>query len=187
MSFTTAGWLSTATQSYITHTDYFINGKWELVSCVLETGVFSGSHTSERLVQHSQKVVSDFDIVFDGVVAVTHDKAANMVAAARCLYGECDWHSNVCMAHRLQTAVRHAMDMKEVTKVLACSRKLVGHFKHSCLAAEALCDKQVQLNGSDIPLKVIQDAPTRWNSFYYMLYHLLLPLVPSPLRRVMPS
>ena len=120
------GWSSTATQSFKTHTVHFINGKWELVSGVLETGVFSGSHTAERLVQDSQKVVSDFDIVFDSVVAVTHDEAANTVAAGRCLYEECGWHSDVCMAHRLQTSVRHAMDMKEVTKVLACSRSLLG-------------------------------------------------------------
>ena len=54
----------------------------------------------------------------------------------------------------------------------------LGHFKHSCLAAKALRNKQVQLTSSEVPLKVIQDVPTRWNLSYYMLHHLLQLCVP---------
>ncbi|XP_065193157.1 zinc finger BED domain-containing protein 4-like [Sycon ciliatum] len=83
------------------------------------------------------------------------------------------WESNVCIAHRLQTAIRHALDLDVVAKLLSRCRKLVGHFKHSCLAAGALESKQRQLNADAQPLKVIQDVPTRWNSAYYMIDRLL--------------
>ena len=69
--------------------------------------------------------------------------------------------------------IRHALDLDVVAKLLSRCRKLVGHFKHSCLAAEALESKQRQLNADAQPLKVIQDVPTRWNSAYYMIDRLL--------------
>ncbi len=54
--------------------------------------------------------------------------------------------------------------------MLSSARKLVGHFRHSCKATQALKDKQ--LTGKKAK-KVIQDVPTRWNSSLYMLERLL--------------
>ena len=173
VSLTTDGWTSTSTQSFVTHTVHFVNKQWELVNGVLETVVFKGSHTAEKLADCTQEAIGKFNIKHEQVVAITHDEAANMVAASRVLAEENSWESNVCMAHRLQTAIRHALDVEAVTKLLARCRKLVGHFKHSCLAAEALANRQTQLNASQQPLKVIQDVATRWNSSYYMLRRLL--------------
>lgn len=173
VSLTTDGWSSTATQSFVTHTVHFINDEWQLVNGVLETAIFKGSHTAEKLAECTQQVVQRFGIKREQVVAVSHDEAANMVAAARILTEEESWESNVCMAHRLQTAIRHGLDLDVVSKLLARGRRLVSHFKHSCIAAEALESKQTQLNASQTPLKVIQDVPTRWNSSFYMLRRLL--------------
>ena len=48
------------------------------------------------------------------------------------------------------------MDMKEAIKVSTSSKQLAGHVKYSCFAAlEALRDKQVQLNTSKIPVKLM--------------------------------
>eukprot|EP00117_Sycon_ciliatum_P006073 scpid76706/ scgid9762/ Zinc finger BED domain-containing protein 1; Putative Ac-like transposable element; dREF homolog len=172
---TTDGWSSTSTQSFITHTVHFVfvDKDWKIVSGVLETGVFSGTHTGERLAMYSMDVAKRFGLQPSQVVAVTHDEAANMVTAGRLMAERSGWLSCVCMAHRLQTVVRHALALKEVAKLLCRSRKVVGHFKHSCLAAEALASKQQQLNASQTPLKVVQDVSTRWNSTYYMLSRLL--------------
>ena len=173
VSLTTDGWSSSATQSFVTHTVHFINPEWELVSGVLETGLFQGSHTGVNLAEFSDRVVSDFGISGGTVVGICHDEAANMVAAARILCDNNDWTSHVCMAHRFQTVTRHALDLQNLSTLLARSRRLVGQFKHSCLATEALSNKQAQLDPSKQPLRLIQDVATRWNSSFYMLRCLL--------------
>ena len=56
-----------------------------------------------------------------------------------------------------------------VSDMLAKHRKIVGHCKHSHLAAERLQDIQRQFS---LPYdKLMQDEPTRWDSTYYMLAH----------------
>lgn len=159
---------SSATQSYVTHIVNFINTRLELVSGVLETGSFCGSHTASSLAGFSEDVSSGFALKPAQIVGMYHDEAANMVAAGRLFRDNCDWHSQVCMAHGLQTVFRHALDMKEVSVLLARSRRLVAHFKQSCLANEALTEKQKQLEPSKQSLKVVQDVSTRWNSSNYM-------------------
>ena len=178
-SLTTDRWSSTSSQSFVTHTVHFLDNQWNVESGVLETGVFQGSHTAEKLAACTTEICDKFGLDDTQVVGVTHDEAANMVAAGRLLEEKHQgWVSCVCMAHRLQTVVRHAMDMKDVSKLLSRSRKLVGHFKHSCLAAEALTNKQQQLNPLVQPLKVVHDVSTRWNSTYYMLQRLVKLRVP---------
>ena len=178
-SLTTDGWSLTSSQSFVTHTVHFLDNQWNVVSGVFETGVFQGSHTAEKLAACTTEICDKFGLDDTQVVGVTHDEAANMVAAGRLLEEKHQgWVSCVCMAHRLQTVVRHAMDMKDVSKLLSKSRKLVGHFKHSCLAAKTLTNKQQQLNPLVQPLKVVQDVSTRWNSTYYMLQRLVKLRVP---------
>ena len=161
VAMTSDGWSSSATQSYVTHTVHFVNFRWELVSGVLKTGLFSGSHTAANLANFSEEVAADFGLKQGQVVDMCHDEAANMVAAGRLLCNNCDWVSQPCMAHRLPTVIRHALDVREVSALLARRRRLVAHFKQSCLASEALMEKQKQLSPTKQPLKVIQDVSTR--------------------------
>lgn len=183
VSLTTDGWTSSSTQSYVTHTAHFLTAEWDVVSAVLETGRFSGSHTGQALSKYTAEVVEQFQVHAHQISCITHDEAANQVAAARMLTEKFGWPSNVCMAHMMQTAIRHALDSCHVIRrLLACARKLVGHFKHSSLATEALDKKQVQLqSGCDErkpPVHVVQDVSTRWNSTYYMVRRLLLLRIP---------
>ena len=67
----------------------------------------------------------------------------------------------VCLAHRLQRAIWHALNLDVMVNLLTQSEKLVVLFKHSCLAAEAVESKQAQLHTPQKPLKVIQDVPRR--------------------------
>ena len=55
--------------------------------------------------------------------------------------------------------------------MVAACRKLVGHFRHSVVAMEALRSQQAKVGQPK--LKFIQDVSTRWNSTYYMLSRLL--------------
>ena len=85
-----------------------------------------------------------------------------------------EWETIVCAAHRLQNAIRHGLNASPaVVKLLALSRKMVGHFKHSALTTNALNAKQREMQPRSEPKKVAQDVPTRWNSTYFMLQRLL--------------
>ena len=78
----------------------------------------------------------------------------------------------MCAAHRLQNAIKHAVDNQSMQRLLAKCRHLVGHFKHSALATDGLMKKQKALGFTKI-LRVIQETPTRWNSSFYMLQRLV--------------
>ena len=94
------------------------------------------------------------------------------MAASAKLVEEHGWESTPCCAHLLQTAARSAIDKcRDVQKLLAAGRKLVGHSKHSKQSMEKQVHRQHQLG--DNPLKPIQDVPTRWNSSRSMLERLL--------------
>lgn len=57
-----------------------------------------------------------------------------------------------------------------VITLTARARKLVGHYKSSHVALQALFKTQEQLLSRG---RLIQDEPTRWNSTFYMLKRLL--------------
>ena len=179
VALTTDGWTSCATQSFVTHTVHFLNPEWVLRSGVLETVRFKGRHTAENLAAFSRDVTRRFELStglleeLPKVVAITHDEAANMVAAGKLLDETDGWESQACMAHQLQTTIRHALDSStRIRVVLARCRRLVGHFKHSTTASEVLVDKQVALNKNRQPVTVVQDVSTRWNSTFYMVCRL---------------
>ena len=56
-----------------------------------------------------------------------------------------DWISIVCAAHRLQNAIKHAIEKRTIQNLLAKCRRLVGYFKHSALAASGLAQRQKAL------------------------------------------
>ena len=135
VALTTDGWTSVATHSYVTYTGHFIDSTWTLCSVVLQTDQFHGTHTAVRLAEHLKSVLVKFNIDTDLVSCVTHDEAANMVAMSRLLHEEDGIQGHVCMAHRLQTAIRHGISKTNgVERLLAAGRKLVGHFKQSAVS-----------------------------------------------------
>lgn len=166
-------WTSRATQSYATYTVHFVDqskDKWSLESFMLQTAVFSGSHTADNLATHARNTCSKFKLPAGKVVGLVHDEAANMMAAGRQLEEGEGWANVACGAHRIQTVVRHAVgEVREVETLLAASRRLVSHFHHSSKSTEELLKEQ----SGPSPLKSVQDGPTRWNSSYYMLDRLL--------------
>ena len=88
------------------------------------------------------------------------------------MWDESQWASIVCVAHRLQNAVKHAVEKQSMQKMLAKCRRLVGHFKHSALATNGLIKKQKTLGFKKL-LHVVQEVPTRWNSTFYMMQRLV--------------
>lgn len=92
--------------------------------------------------------------------------------AGRILWEELDWPSLVCAAHRIQNAIKTALDRKSLSHIFTRARHLVGHFKHSPLKMNQLEKKQEML-GAKVVKHVIQECPTRWNSAYKMLARLV--------------
>lgn len=84
-----------------------------------------------------------------------------------------DWISIVCAAHRLQNAIKHAIEKRTIQNLLAKCRRLVGYFKHSALATSGLAQRQKALGFKNVK-KVVQEVPTRWNSTFHMLQRLVL-------------
>lgn len=97
------------------------------------------------------------------VVGMTTDNARNIVAAS----AQLSWLRLPCVAHTLQLAVNAGLNISAVQRVSARCRKLVGHFRHSYVALNALESTQSRLG---LPQhKLIQDITTRWNSSFEMM------------------
>ena len=88
------------------------------------------------------------------------------------LWESVEWESNVCAAHRLQNAIKHAMEKNALQKLLHKCRRLVGHLKHSALATNGSEQKQKALGFTSIR-HVIQEVPTRWNRTFHKVQRLV--------------
>ena len=177
VALTTDMWTSKAMEGYISMTVHFISSNWTMSSLVMATAGFVNSHTGANIGKRMVEIANEFGVAAR-VFAVTHDEAANQCAGIRATRDESQqqgfdgqWKLVVCVAHRLQTCLRWALDVDDIASVVAAGRKLVGHFRHSAKATHAL--KVAQEKAEMSPKKVIQDVPTRWNSTFYMLRRLL--------------
>ena len=67
-----------------------------------------------------------------------------------------------CFSHTLQLATGEALGDEPISKPIARCKKLVGWFRRSVLAHDALM--RLQKQAGQQPLNVVQDVETRWNS-----------------------
>ena len=104
-------------------------------------------HSGETIADVSKKAVKNAGIPADKVVALVHDEAANMESAGGLLHDDVGRFSEACAAHRLHMALTHALgEIQAIRDLLERSRQIVGHFKCSAKATEALTLRQKQLN-----------------------------------------
>ena len=94
-----------------------------------------------------------------------------MIELLDILEAERSWESLSCSAHSLQLCLKAGFDIPAISRLLACARKLVGHFHHSVVATEALKWKQSEMNV--VGKKLVRDCVTQWNSSYFMLDRLV--------------
>lgn len=119
-------WSSVSNVSFLGMTVHYVDNNFNLISKALAVDESTERHTTENVRAEIESVIQDFKL--DGkVVAVVTDNAANMIAAMRT--------SNIvgvgCAAHSLQIAVKKALTASNTTEVLAKTRRIVGHVKHS--------------------------------------------------------
>ena len=141
---------------------------------MLDTPEFSGRHTAVNICTAVQNVLRCCKVDLGQLSGVVTDEAANMMAATRLLKTQeiaPHLYAVVCACHRLQTAIRHCMNLSSVSSLLSQSRRLVGHFQHSDIVSEAFHQCQT-LEGFVQAPNILSDNATRLNSMFLMIQQL---------------
>lgn len=131
-----------------------------MISAVLHVQEFDGSHTGEAIKEKFLNMFEKWDISHEQIHIVLRDNGTNIVKALN----DASLPHYGCFAHSL------ILSQRAVTDILARCRKIVGHFRHSCLAYSRL--RKIQENLGLPGHRLVQDEPTRWNSSLYMLLRL---------------
>ncbi|XP_034096541.1 zinc finger BED domain-containing protein 4-like [Gymnodraco acuticeps] len=165
ISFTTDIWSSDVSiTSMLSLTAQWIDKDFKLQKILLHSQEFRGSHTAQSISLTFANMFDTWHIDRPKVHAIVSDNARNMTKAIE----ECNLSGIRCMAHTLQLAVNEGvLAQRSVKDLLAISRKIVGHFKHSQLAYSRIEPIQDELGVTTKRFQ--QDVSTRWNSTYYML------------------
>ncbi|XP_060719424.1 zinc finger BED domain-containing protein 4-like [Tachysurus vachellii] len=154
------------TESFLTVTAHYITSEWEMRSCVLQTHPIYESHTSEHLSEMLTDAVAEWKLErVNSIIPVTTDNAKNIVNATDLAAGLGPQIG--CFAHTVNLAVKSAISLNQVSRLLEKVRKVVSFFHRSTTAAHALKTKQDML---ELPVhKLIHDVTTHSNSRYDML------------------
>jgi len=189
LSLTTDLWTSINSESYITLTCHFLYEN-ELKSCVLDTSVMMGQHTAKDIAYHIevkiifyitltktiliqivvfQTILDQWTITKNKIVCITTDNGSDVKAACTIL----QIRNLPCYAHTLNLVVKDAIkENKDFDAIVKKCSDIVTFFKRSNKAMKILNNEQVTL-GRKVPLKVLKDVETRWNSTYIMLERLI--------------
>lgn len=165
LALTTDSWTSRATESYLTVTVHYTLD-WQMKSAVLQTRPLYESHTSAHLAEELRNVMTDWKLERPNMtIPVATDNAPNIVNAVNETDGLGPQIS--CFAHTVNLAVKKALSINGVSRLLGKVRKVVTFFHKSTTAHQALTAKQEMLN---LPKhKLIHDVTTRWNTAHDML------------------
>jgi hypothetical protein len=114
--FTTDLWTSSnQNRSYISLTLYYVSSNFEMKSRCLHTKEVSQEHTAEVLASVLEEMLKEWQ-VRPKIYAATTDNGRNIVNA-------CVQHMEVfhlpCFGHTLQLAVKKALDLRNVSRVIA--------------------------------------------------------------------
>ncbi|CAB4020764.1 zinc finger BED domain-containing 4-like [Paramuricea clavata] len=147
------------------------------VDAVLHASHFPGSHTGVNIAEMFCKICASWNIHKARRELLVRDRAANMFVGSDLA----EIPSIHCTIHQLQLVIEDAiLSQLAIIDLLAKGRRLVTHFNHSALARKEL--KMLQEKQGKVLLLPIQDVPTRWNSAYLMMEHMVkLKLGPNEL------
>lgn len=164
ISFTSDIWTNNSNHSFISLTAHCINKNFERKILVLRVAPFAGSHTSCRISEVIESVITEFEIPTYKVHVLLRDNGANMVKGI----ADTGYSGLACFLHTLQLVIHDVLFEQRVVKdMITNCKKIVGHFSHSSLACSKLSTLQKQ---HELPEhKLVQDVSTRWNSTYFML------------------
>ena len=108
--------------------------------------IHPGYHTSVLIAQNVKDILSKFEVQHSNVLGIVHNQASNMGHFGEPLENESGILSLSCAAHKLQLCVEVGLKSQQrITRSIDAGKKLVGHFKRSSLATDALTQNQLQI------------------------------------------
>lgn len=164
VTLTTDLWTSRNSDSFMGVTAHFIDETFEIKSILLDVCLFEGSHTSINIASELNRLVQEWELQDNVLLAVT-DNANNVKKAVEDL----KWRHFGCLAHTINLIAQDGL--KSINHLIEKIKLIVAFFKRSNLAKEKLDSFQKQ--NEKTPKKLIQSVPTRWNSIFYMLSRFL--------------
>ncbi|XP_055545356.1 E3 SUMO-protein ligase ZBED1-like [Wyeomyia smithii] len=155
-------------QSYLGVTAHYLD-EAELKSMALTAHPLDQAHTKEYIAGMLRNVCVEWNIDLDKVSVIVTDGGANIVSAAKNVFG--DARHVICVDHSLSRITTVAIDQSPLFEILLTKiRSIVAFFKKSINAADEIRALQLKEVSSDADiLKLIKDEPTRWGSNYAML------------------
>lgn len=160
-------WSNESMDSFLTVTIHFFN-KDILKSYVLTTCDVPTSHTSENLAEIMSNLLTEWKIL-GKISAIVTDNGPNMVKMCDLL----GIRHMPCFAHTLNLTLDDSLKLSQVEDITKKCKVIVTFFKKSSVGWRELKLAQEERNPNCIPLKLIQEVSTRWNSTFYMMKRIL--------------
>ena len=175
LSITLDAWNSDG-HKFLAITGHYITEEHQLKTNTLGFISLPESHTADKLHEQVNDTVSQY--LPEGwntaglLYCATTDGAANMVSFGRSTKHGYTWTR--CFAHLLNLIVGNSLEQFEVGKLLDKLRKLRTKFKYDQRFKTAFEEAQKHIGKAvdgptSIPLCLLMDCPTRWNSTFLML------------------
>lgn len=118
-------------------------------------------HTSEYLSRCLTKICSQWQIPHEKITAVVTDNGKNIVKAVQDTLGKSKHLP--CFAHTLDLVATNIIgEAEQVKQIIDKVKTIVRYFKQSVNVADEL--RSVQGTCDEGIYRLIQSAPTRWNS-----------------------
>lgn len=169
ISVSTECWVSVYMETFMAVTVHFLNENFDLFSLHLDSLILPLEHTSVTLANELNRVLTEWNLK-DKLLMVVSDYATNIKTA---LENELGWKHFTCFVDTINCIVDDGLKEETVSYVIRKVKHIVDHFKTNNKATTNLIVYQ-QNQGTETPLKLLQDVSTRWNYTFYMLERLIL-------------
>ncbi|XP_053968686.1 E3 SUMO-protein ligase ZBED1-like [Anastrepha ludens] len=159
-------WTSSANASFLTLTGHFVyNHDLKTASLATKKLLSTTNHCSQNIADTLREIFIDWNILNKTVCIVT-DNASSMLKACEILQ-----ISNLpCFVHTINLVVQDALKVDDVVlqDLFTKCKSIVRFFKKSTITNE-----KFKLAQEVSAYTLLQEIPTRWNSFYFMIERIL--------------
>ncbi|CAI5480816.1 unnamed protein product [Closterium sp. Yama58-4] len=174
-------WTAPNNKAWLVVTGHWIDEAFQLRTMVLEFREMLGRHGGKEIAKVVEETVVQWKL--EGrCLGLTSDNASSNIAAFRRLSeeggGRCFFTERMhfrCLAHVINLAVKAALAMAAIRKLLKILREMASWVGFSPQRSGKFLGLQRTLNAQANPakpkpaLKLVQDSPTRWGSTHDMV------------------